>query len=908
MLNFRTRHHIQDLACEGLAAGHAYKGEMQSTWLPVRQALVKYGLPSLGRGALAFYGLARSRCQLPCASCLPSKGSQGTGGRHARLTPLRVPPLSCKDPASLISRLSACVNSQASREVHSMSAARRPRPELLPELREGLQRLGILKLTEMQRLCLLRTLRGGSLAVAASPGAGKTLAYLLPVLHQLVNEGERKEQAGGSPRPPFALLLLPSRELAKQVLVVATALLPRASILVLDPTTALRHQQQMLDHLAPQVLVATPDRVLSLLRQKKEAPATKMRAAAAAGSPWAGELCVEKLRFLVVDEADALLRRDYLTKVVAVYRAAAGAKAVKGNNLEAEADKPTRDSLQMLFYTAVLTPELRALIDSNFPSVEVLDLVASDGRQPLKRANAEHTEQQSGGRDSTQEGKASVGAGVKRHICYVASALNPPVTGSSSLDAFADSQRSLEPSGRSSRRIKLTDEDTQLERERKMLGLVEVLREHIPTVMYLGKGARKEAPHQAEATATLCASSSGLSRSCSNTEAQAPSTEPTTQQLQTADPPIRKTTPQCIIFADSHAEASICVRYISQHPLLDGWSVAAVRSSMDPTERQHAMQSFVEGGVSVLVCTDVAARGLDIPSVVLVVHMHPPTPPVNYTHRTGRAGRGEDPGTSVVLCSQSEIHRQRDVERMGKLSFERRALPAVTECQELILRQLTADLLDVPRSQYEPLLDLAKRLHAKVGANALATTFLKLGGLSSLSAPGLPSSDCQSVLSGRRGFVPLLLYDPTHQRLDSSMDARRFLLSLLPPGASIEGVGRLVKSAKGFVADVSLTYVDHVLQEGVKREKLLGEVSDKQDGPGAADCEAHTTWVPVFRLERLPRLLNQGVGRRKRGNSLFRSKQQVRQGAAVKQRVLESSAIQVQALKNAASQTISSRA
>lgn len=71
-------------------------------------------------------------------------------------------------------------------------------------------------------------------------------------------------------------------------------------------------------------------------------------------------------------------------------------------------------------------------------------------------------------------------------------------------------------------------------------------------------------------------------------------------------------------------------------------------------------------------------------------------------------------------------------------------------------------MLNVPYSQYAPLLDVAQRLQEKMGAQALATVLLKLGGAAAHSTQGLPSSVSRSVLSGRQGFVPLLLYDPTH--------------------------------------------------------------------------------------------------------------------------------------------------
>ncbi|KAL8273737.1 hypothetical protein Esti_002337 [Eimeria stiedai] len=861
------------------------------------------------------------------AASVKARGRNSFVSVPALALPLRDPRLRCRIGGPFIPRLIACRRQQGGREVHSTSAAKGLALAISAELRDGLHRLGVRKLTAMQRLSLLKTLRGCNLAVAAKPGAGKTLAYLLPVLQQFASEEASQEMAfapdDASLPVPFALLLLPSRELARQVMAVATALLPRAPILLLDSTTPLRQHQQMLAHLSPRLFVATPDRVLSLLQQKSRRTATSA-AGAPEGAPVQAELCLEKLHFLVVDEADALLRQGYMSKVKAIYQAAMGKKTSSKHlsDLEAQKSQPKQDSPQVLFFTAVLTRELHAVIDSNFPDVEALDFATSVHGQGSKGTyltrDDEHKLKDNSTKKCSSHGEhnsATVGAGVEQHICYVAAPNVSTISSGSEAKAFDDLQQTKDPALRrlNTKRSKLTDEEAQIDRERKMLALAEILRTYIPTLTFEGRRGFDKLSNQAERRTASCLTDAKIDGDSSSSGSEG-----------------------------SPSKSGSDVRYIAQHPLLDGWTIAFVHSDMETTERQHAMQAFVEGAVSVLVCTDVAARGLDIPAVVLVVHVHPPTPAINYIHRSGRAGRGHAKGISVVLCSESEKHRLPELERVANFRFERRALPAITDCPELLLKQLTADMLNVPPARYAPLLDLARRLHAKVGVNALATTLLKLGGPASVSTSVLCTPDCQSVLSGRRGFTPLLLYDPTHQRFESSMEARRFLLSLLPRGASVEGVGRLVKSAKGFVADVSTTYADHVIQGAIHKEKAFREALDSQDVHDGGSTVASKCWVPVFPLERLPRLLNPGIGRRKRGARLpwsklrrvtplmgilsasphsmqddgrclgkivhSRLKQQALQGAASKECVLKGATVRVQAMEDANTQHTMKRA
>ncbi|KAL8449724.1 hypothetical protein Emed_002979 [Eimeria media] len=779
---------------------------------------------------------------------------RATRGRLFIPPPALAPPhpdcrLRCKLEGPSLPRKIACRRQLGSREVHSTSAARSHALAVSAELRDGLHRLGIQKLTEMQRVSLLKTLRGSSLVVAAKPGAGKTLAYLLPVLQQLAIEGASQEMASESDDAcvarPLALILVPSRELAKQVMEVATALLPGAPLLLLDSTAPLQQQQQMLA-CSPQLLVATPSRVLALLRRKTRPTAAHAAAAASRGGPVQPELCLEKLRFLVVDEADALLRQDYMSKVSAIYQAARGKKQVtrQASDLDKQEPQRKRQSLQVLLFTAILTTNLKSLIDASFPDVEALDFAVSAHRGQgftgtcLPRPDEHNQTENSKNKrlSHAEHNSATVGAGVEQHICYVAA----PEAFSISSDAKAkassdDLQQTGDPALRKlrTRRSKLLDKEAHTDGERKMLALAEILRTYITPRTYEGRQPFDQPFNQDEFEAAGCptddakcgpsSSSSSSSSSDSHSSGNVAGSLNAGGQAETGYPTKTKTAPQCVIFADSHAEARFRlpndrVKYIAHHPLLDGWTLTFVHSGMETAERQRAMQAFVEGSVSVLVCTDVAARGLDIPAVVLVVHMHPPTPASNYIHR----------------FAKFRVHLS------------------------------SADMLNVPSARYAPLLDLARRLHAKVGVHALATTLLKLGGTASLSLSASSNPDCQSVLTGRRGFAPLLLYDPTHQRLESSMDARRFLLSLLPCGASSEGVGRVVKSANGFVADVSITYADHVIQGAAHKEKAFDETPDNQEIHDGSNIGASRSWVPIFPLERLPRLLNQGMGRRKR--------------------------------------------
>lgn len=85
-----------------------------------------------------------------------------------------------------------------------------------------------------------------------------------------------------------------------------------------------------------------------------------------------------------------------------------------------------------------------------------------------------------------------------------------------------------------------------------------------------------------------------------------------------------------------------------------GIAVAGIHGSAIKTDRQAAMEAFRAGRVQVLVASDLAARGLDIPGVDCVVSLELPEDPQAYLHRAGRTGRAGEKGLAVAIVDQQE--------------------------------------------------------------------------------------------------------------------------------------------------------------------------------------------------------------------------------------------------------------
>ncbi|PIA16793.1 DEAD-domain-containing protein [Coemansia reversa NRRL 1564] len=97
-----------------------------------------------------------------------------------------------------------------------------------------------------------------------------------------------------------------------------------------------------------------------------------------------------------------------------------------------------------------------------------------------------------------------------------------------------------------------------------------------------------------------------------------------------------------------------------------GFRVAALHSKMAQQERLNSLGKFRAEAVRILIATDVGSRGLDIPSVELVVNMHVPRDPDEYIHRVGRTARAGRGGRAVTIMTERDIKLIHNIEaRVG---------------------------------------------------------------------------------------------------------------------------------------------------------------------------------------------------------------------------------------------------
>ena len=96
-------------------------------------------------------------------------------------------------------------------------------------------------------------------------------------------------------------------------------------------------------------------------------------------------------------------------------------------------------------------------------------------------------------------------------------------------------------------------------------------------------------------------------------------------------------------------ETKFGVQRLSDHLEREGLASAAIHGNKSQSQRQRALQAFKNNKVTILVATDVAARGLDIPNVSHVINFDQPATYEDYIHRIGRTGRGGARGKAFTF-------------------------------------------------------------------------------------------------------------------------------------------------------------------------------------------------------------------------------------------------------------------
>ncbi|XP_006148996.1 nucleolar RNA helicase 2 isoform X2 [Tupaia chinensis] len=200
-----------------------------------------------------------------------------------------------------------------------------------------------------------------------------------------------------------------------------------------------------------------------------------------------------------------------------------------------------------------------------------------------------------------------------------------------------------------------------------------------------------------------------------------------------------------IIFCETKKEA----QELSQNTSIKQ-DAQSLHGDIPQKQREITLKGFRNGNFGVLVATNVAARGLDIPEVDLVVQCSPPKDVESYIHRSGRTGRAGRTGVCICFYQHKEEYQLALVEQKAGIKFKRIGVPSATEIIKASSKDAIRLLDSVPPTAISHFKQSAEKLIEEKGAvEALAAALAHISGATSV--------DQRSLINSNVGFVTMIL-------------------------------------------------------------------------------------------------------------------------------------------------------
>lgn len=296
-----------------------------------------------------------------------------------------------------------------------------------------------------------------------------------------------------------------------------------------------------------------------------------------------------------------------------------------------------------------------------------------------------------------------------------------------------------------------------------------------------------------------------------------------------------------IVFANTRA----AVNHLTARLANRGFTVVCLSGELSQSERTHALQAMRDGRAKICVATDVAARGIDLPNLSLVIHADLPTNTESLLHRSGRTGRAGRKGISALIVPPRAAKKAERMLKWAKITAEWTTAPSADD----ILRQDEERLLNDPAWAEEPTEEqtaFSAKLLEQYSPEQIAAAYLRLYRARKSAPEELLPADSKPAPREHKSFGPSTWFSLSVGRDDRA--EARWLLPLLCRAGNIDknAIGAIrVQNAETYVelSDTSVAGfvkslgADGVLEDGVKARQLdsppeLAPRGPRRDGPG----------------------------------------------------------------------------
>ena len=236
-------------------------------------------------------------------------------------------------------------------------------------------------------------------------------------------------------------------------------------------------------------------------------------------------------------------------------------------------------------------------------------------------------------------------------------------------------------------------------------------------------------------------------------------------------------------------------------------SAEVLHGDIAQKQREVTLRRFKEGKFNVLVATDVAARGLDIPNVDLIVQLEPPKDIESYIHRSGRTARAGKDGMCITFYTGRQYNTIQDIENLAGIRFKKITPPKNEDVVKVASADVITHLKNVDKKVIPIFEDAATKFIEEVGAKealCMALAYISDTSNSHLAA--------RSFLSGEDGLVTYIL--KSNRGINNISYGHKLIQNNFSReiAVGIKGV-KLLKSGEGIVFDLSEEIAEVLDQE-----------------------------------------------------------------------------------------------
>ena len=512
--------------------------------------------------------------------------------------------------------------------------------DLHPLLLKGVRKLGFTSPTPIQEKVLHPAIKGRmDIVGAAETGSGKTMAFGLPILQRLMQDKEEEncyedysdeEKPGKGKKHLRALIVTPTRELALQVakMLADVSTYTDIQIAAIVGGMAKQKQERILKK-QPEIIVATPGRLWELIRDGEKHLTN-----------------LERLTFLTLDEADRMVERGHFKELENVIKSI-----------------PEPPETRRIARSAKLTKRKQPMMTMS------KKVTMNGGKEKKNEKEQEEEQEEEENEEPTTTDNRRIMARDRQTFVFSAT-LTVPDEVKYKLDrkkpqpSSKKVNRKIQKNGNDDNDDNEDDENAYRMNPPKELASTNTMGNLMKMVPFYGR---------VKLCDVSCDSAKKRVNENEKTKAITTTTTTTTTTTKVASK-VHESALECtdderdaltlyLLSAHAGSPSIVFVNAISSlrrlTALLKLMKVNAVglHAGMQQRARLKALDRFKSNQATALIATDVAARGLDIKGVELVVHYQVPRQADAYVHRCGRTGRANQSGVSVALVTPKERSR-----------------------------------------------------------------------------------------------------------------------------------------------------------------------------------------------------------------------------------------------------------